>query len=264
VDIRVFAPALMLLVPLSAAAQGRPDCGPATGLPDAVRVSAVSDGRSFALADGREIRLAGIDVPLTARAGQSSAPEALDARAALDRLIAGRDIVVEAAGAHPDRYGRTAAYAYRKGDALPLQAALLAEGWAKVSGHPGRCRDEFLAAESRARTAALGLWRIPGHRLQAAETGGAIAAGRGKFAVAEGKVLSVRRSGSTIYVNFGQRWRDSLTVTISAPRERIFASAGLEPRSLEGRVVRIRGHVEERNGPVIEALRPEQIEVVGR
>ena len=38
--------------------------------------------------------------------------------------------------------------------------------------------------------------------------------------------------------------------------------AGLEPKKLAGRRVRIRGWVEERGGPWVDAARPEQIEVV--
>jgi hypothetical protein len=75
--------------------------------------------------------------------------------------------------------------------------------------------------------------------------------------------LSVRESGGTIYLNFGRRWSEALTVTISKRHERIFSGAGLSLNRLEGRTVRIRGWIEERNGPRIEANRPEQIEVAG-
>jgi hypothetical protein len=46
--------------------------------------------------------------------------------------------------------------------------------------------------------------------------------------------------------------------------ERIFAAAGREPKKLEGRRIRVRGWIEERGGPWIEASRPEQIEIVER
>ena len=41
-----------------------------------------------------------------------------------------------------------------------------------------------------------------------------------------------------------------------------FAAAKLDLYSLKGRVIRIRGWIEELNGPMIEALIPEQIEVL--
>jgi hypothetical protein len=46
--------------------------------------------------------------------------------------------------------------------------------------------------------------------------------------------------------------------------ERIFAGAGIAPNRLENRHVRVRGWVEERNGPRIEATGPEQIEILER
>jgi hypothetical protein len=85
---------------------------------------------------------------------------------------------------------------------------------------------------------------------------------RGRLALVEGKVVSVRESGGTIYVNFGRRWSEDFTVTIAKRNERAFSAAGLEPKSLSGRTVRIRGWIEERGGPWVEAVGPEQIEVL--
>jgi hypothetical protein len=65
-------------------------------------------------------------------------------------------------------------------------------------------------------------------------------------------------------MNFGRRWSEALTVTILKRHERIFSAAGLDVRALAQRRVRIRGFVEERNGPRIEAAWPEQIEIAER
>ena len=121
---------------------------------------------------------------------------------------------------------------------------------------------ELRTAERAARMAKLGLWADPRYFSHAAENPGEIAAERGRFTLVEGKVVSVRESGGTIYVNFGRRWSEDFTVTISKRHERIFAAAGLEPQKLSGRRVVVRGWVEERGGPWIEASTPEQIEIV--
>jgi DNA/RNA endonuclease YhcR with UshA esterase domain len=92
----------------------------------------------------------------------------------------------------------------------------------------------------------------------------AVLAERGRFTIVEGRVVSVRDSGGTIYVNFGRRWSEDFTVTIAKRNARTFTAAGLEPKTLEGRRVRIRGWIEQRGGPWIEATRPEQIELVER
>jgi hypothetical protein len=147
-----------------------------------------------------------------------------------------------------------------------IAAELVARGHARVSGRIGEraCATALLARERTARAAKLGLWADPYYVIRRAEDAAAVAAERGRFAIVEGKVLSVRESGGTIYMNFGRRWTQDFTVTIAKRNERSFANAGLEPRKLEGRRVRIRGWIEQRGGPWVEATRPEQIELAER
>jgi len=63
-------------------------------------------------------------------------------------------------------------------------------------------------------------------------------------------------------VNFGRRWSEDFTVTIAKRNAGNFAAAGFDPRTLTGRQVRVRGWVAERGGPWIEAVGPEQIEII--
>src|SRR5262249_44275621 len=123
---------------------------------------------------------------------------------------------------------------------------------------------DLLANERPARESKLGLWAEPYYAIVAAERFTDLLAERGHFTIVEGKVLSVRESGGTIYMNFGRRWSEALTVTLSKRNERNLGVAGLDPKRLENRRVRVRGWIEERNGPRIEALRPEQIEIAER
>ena len=74
-------------------------------------------------------------------------------------------------------------------------------------------------------------------------------------------MASVRESGGMIEMNFGRRWSQALTVTILKRHERSFAAAGLPPDRLGKPQLWVRGYVEERSGPRIEATRPEQIEI---
>ena len=201
----------------------------------------------IALEDGRMVRLAGIEL---------GAP--------LD-LAAGTTVTLKRVGAETDRYGRLQAHVFTdgKGSERWLQADLLARGLARVSrvGDPA-CAKLLLAHEDSARAARLGLWGEPVYVIGKAEDPGGVLQSRGRFALVEGKVVSVRESGGTIYVNFGRRWSEDFTVTIAKRNERAFAAAGLVPKSLAGRRVRVRGWIEERGGPWVEAARPEQIEVL--
>jgi endonuclease YncB( thermonuclease family) len=226
------------------------------------RVARVIDGRSFVLDDGREIRLASLEVP--AAAGASAAGQA--ARSALTAMLVGETVELRGAAAAPDRYGRAVAYAFTGGEQAPRSVAhaMLAGGHARVGGEIGdpACRTELLSQERVARTAKIGLWGDSQYAIIQAGNLAGLLAGRGRFAVVEGKVWSVRDSGGTTYVNFGRRWSQALTVTISKRQERIFTGAGLSPKALENNGLRVRGWVEVRNGPRIEASRPEQIELI--
>ena len=213
-------------------------------------VTAVRDGRTLLLTDGRELRLAGI--------------EAGDDGGALQALVGGQPLRLERLGPDHDRYGRLVAFAFVGDGPTSVQQKLLEQGRARVSVRIGdkACADALLAAEDTARAAKRGLWADPNFAPLSAENLDGLAAVRGRFALVEGKVLSVRESGATIYMNFGRRWTRDFTVTILRRLEHGFAAAGIEPKSLAGRRIRVRGWVEQRGGPIIAAETPEQIELL--
>jgi endonuclease YncB( thermonuclease family) len=254
----------------AAAAEERPAQASACGGAIIARgaVAHVLDGRSFVLGDGREVRLAGIEVPPLPLPGHAD-PAAGGGEAARQDLatrLSGTEIVLRQAEAQPaDRYGRLVGYGFRagpEGETL-VQSELLAGGFARVAARAGgrACTAELLSSENSARRAKLGLWAGPYYESLDAEHPADVLAQRGRFALVEGKVVSVRESGPIIYVNFGRHWATDFTVTILKRNERNFLAAGLEPRKLAGRRVRVRGWIEERGGPWIEAARPEQIEL---
>jgi endonuclease YncB( thermonuclease family) len=257
----------------AAAAEERPSQAIACGGAIIARGSAVRalDGRSFVLADGREIRLAGIEVPplpLPGRPDPAAGGGEASRRELAAKLAAG-EIVLRQADAQPtDRYGRLVGYGFRTapGAEILLQSELVGAGLARVAARAGdrACAAELLSREKSARRDKLGLWAGPYYESVDAEHPAEVLAQRGRFALVEGKVVSVRESGPIIYVNFGRHWATDFTVTILKRNERNFLAAGLEPRKLADRRVLVRGWVEERGGPRIEASRPEQIELSDR
>ena len=245
-------------------------------------VATVIDGRTFALEDGREVRLPAIEIPPPPDPGPApaAAPATTDspppqppesdpnqaAADALKSLLAGRPVALRASKLVTDRYGRIVADALATRDGYPGSAlkTLLSQGLAHLSSLPGEpgCLSEWRAAERVGRAAKLGLWGDPRYTPKPAENLAQLAAERGRFTLVEGKVVSVRESGGTIYVNFGRRWSEDFTVTILKRNERQFIDAGLRPSGLSGRRVMVRGWIEERGGPWIEATGPEQIEII--
>ncbi|VIO66618.1 hypothetical protein CI1B_17410 [Bradyrhizobium ivorense] len=217
------------------------------------RVAAVIDARSFRLDDDREVKLAGIEVA-----------DRVKAAATLSALLVGRDVSLRGNDDTPDRYGRQPAYAFLAGSETPVQSELLRQGFALVSPAIADrdCAAALMAAEAEARAARSGTWATS-TVIKNAESPGDILAGIGRFTVVEGRVLSVRQAGSMTYLNFGRNWTQDFAATISKRIVPAFEAAGLAPKSLENRRIRVRGWVEARRGPRIELLRVGQIEVLG-
>ena len=217
----VVAAILAVLLAPGTQADDKARCKPAAIGTATVR--GVVDARTVLLADGREVRLAGIEVPQRAARRR---PRRRGGAAGLRRRPRGRPAAAWPRnrplrpGIGHDRDGASAA----AGEERSAQVALLAQGHARVAARVGdaACAAAFLAAERAARAAGLGLWADPYYFIRTAENPGEVLAERGRFTVVEGKVLSVRESGGTIYVNFGRRWSEDFTVTILKRNERRF------------------------------------------
>jgi endonuclease YncB( thermonuclease family) len=219
------------------------------------RVSAVIDARSFRMEDGREVRLAGIETVTAAKP---------DATSTLSALIAGRDVTLRGESDAPDRYGRQPAFVFPDQADASVQGQLLAQGEALFSGiiADKACAAELIAAEAVARQARRGVW-ADAAVIKNAESPGDILARIGQFTVVEGKVLSVRQAGAITYINFGRRWTRDFAVTISRRVMPGFEAAGIVLKSLENKRIRVRGFIESRGGPRIEARTLGQIELAG-
>jgi endonuclease YncB( thermonuclease family) len=269
-------------------AQARDCAGTSAGPAAAVRVV---DGRSFVLADGREVRLADVETVLPAPGDEDEArvAAALAAKAALEKLVLNSAIDVAVTAAGSDRYGRLTAYVFASsqpgeglanpgganqrtadqggtdgGAAEPanellVQSELAAAGHVVVEPLPASpCRRLLRAAEREARVRGVGLWGVPYSILKSAADPADILADQGRFAVVQGKVLSVRENAGLVYINFGQRWRDQFTVTLLKRN----ASRFTAPKMLAGHEIEVRGFIEERGGPAVEVTRPEQIDII--
>ncbi len=226
------------------------------GSAETAAVRSALGGATLILADGREVLLAGIEIP-------TEGPGAELSHSLLRDWTQPATVELHPTSQGPDRYGRIAAQVFRPGGRTSAQQDLVEAGAARAglrAGSPA-CAAALQAAERRARHARAGLWGGSHYVIGNAGRPKEVLAQRGRFSLVEGKVVSVRESGPVIYVNFGRRWSEDFTVTVLKRSERAFAAAGLDLKGLAGRSVRVRGVVEERGGPWIEASLPEQIEV---
>lgn len=228
-------------------------------LPEVVmqgRTASIVDGRTLTLQDGREVRLAGVEDAVSGVSAKAAQ------RAALERIVGGRDVVLRGSP-KPDRYGRLVAFAFVEGQDEPVQATLVADGHLAVTAPVGdqNCAGLLLEREAKARREKRGIWSEPA-ALKNTEMPGDILAQIGQFVVVEGRVLSVREAGATLYINFGRRWTQDFAVTISRRNVAAFEAAGVPLKSLERRKLLVRGWVEQRGGPRLHVSWPGQIGVL--
>ncbi len=233
-----------------------------------VRVGQLVDGDTVVLerpVDGADqVRLVGIQAPKLplGRPGFATWPLAAEAKRALEDLTRDRRLTLSFGGQRLDRYGRLLAHLHDERGTW-IQGEMLRLGLARVYSFPdNRARiAEMLALEGAARAARRGIWGDPFYALRApGETHHHI----DTFQVIEGAVLEAANVRGRIFLNFGPDWRTDFTVTLDPKTARLFVREGLDPLTLEGRRIRVRGWLAWRNGPQIEATHPEQIEVVER
>ena len=197
-----------------------------------------------------------------------SAASAADVKLADVRLLEGAAPFVEAFLARPglrfepeparlDRHGRRLAHIFS--GPLWLQRELVARGLAAVAP-PLVSRERALALlrlERRARISEPGLWERNEARITAADRARSVL---DRFAIVEGRVLSVARGFRSNFVNFGEDWREDFTIYLKRGR----ISRAFPRESLEGRRIRVRGWVLYSNGPAIDLADPLYLEVLGR
>jgi micrococcal nuclease len=231
-------------------------------------VTTVTDGDTVILDDGRVVRMIGTQAPKLPldRPDFDPWPLAPEAKAALEALALGKPVQLGFGGEEIDRYGRVLAHVFiaAPDGAVWAQQAMVSQGLARVYSFPDNraCLDLLFAAEGRARLGGLGIWSDPYYSIRAADAPGDMLDRAGHYELVEGRVLRAEHNGGRVYLNFGRFWKEDFTVVIEAPALRIFAGSGMDPLALEGALLRIRGWVDERDGPRIEVTHPEQIEVL--
>ncbi len=207
------------------------------------------------------VRLVGIQAPKPPldRAGGG------EAKSALASLVLGKRLTLKAGGRRMDRYGRILAHVYLAGG-LWVQGEMLKRGMARVQSLADNraLAAEMLAAESSARNGGLGIWALPYYRGRtAAEANKVMTGDKGTFQLIEGRIKKAARVKNTVYLNFGDNWRTDFTITIGTRARKMFEKSGIDPMSLEGRRVRVRGWLKSWNGLMIDVSHPEQIELLG-
>lgn len=227
------------------------------------KVVEVVDGDTVRLASGDQIRLVGIQAPKLplGRPNFEKWPLADDAKRALSNLVLGKTVDLAYGGRRVDRYRRLLAHLYLK-DGRWVQGEMLSKGMARVYTFDDNraLASKMYAREAAARKARLGIWANPYYAIRTDIT---VARDVGSFQVVQGTVYRAVRTRRLIYLNFERNWRRDFTIEIDKRAARVFKAAGIDPLALEGKQIRVRGWVKQRNGPAIRVTHPEQIERLG-
>lgn len=136
-----------------------------TGPTELATVVKVTDGDTINVSiEGSVYRLRyiGIDTPETVDPSEPVGCMGAEASARNAELVAGRQVILEKDVSQVDRFDRLLRYVWLQTDAgwLLVNHELVLAGYAQVSTYPPDVKytDLFLAAESRARDAGVGLW----------------------------------------------------------------------------------------------------------
>ena len=234
-----------------------------------VNVAAALDGETLRLSDGRELRLAAIDVPVPdlPRSGTASTPDdpavvalAATAQRMLGEVAAGREIALYYDQRRNDRYGRVVAHAVVPPD-LWVEAELLRQGLARV--HTTRDvaagASELLRREADARTARRGLWALAAYQVHTPDD---LAHWLDSFQVVAGRIAGAHRSPGRLWLEFAASRGPALELAVPGAARRLFRAAALDPAALVGADVRVRGWLRWQNGPIIDIDHPAQIEIL--
>lgn len=231
-------------------------------------VTEVVDGDTVFLDNGLQVRLIGTQAPKLplGREGFETWPMAGEAKAALADLVLGQRVIVRYGGETRDRYDRVLGQLFVDvaGGELWVQEKMVLDGLARVYSFADNrsCLATLLAAETKARTLKLGIWSDPYYQIRRADRPQALLERLDHYELVEGRVLLAEAAGQGVFLNFGRFWKEDFTVVIGAGALRLFTDDGFDPLLLEGALIRVRGWVEERDGPRIEVTHPEQIEVL--
>lgn len=238
---------LLALAILPAARAGADEALCLDGPRETVRIATAVSGDELRLADGRLIRLAGVEAPLPSLADRRSAT-----RAAADRLaeadrralaarVADRDFEMLDLG--EDRWGRRLGHLVDTETGHWLEGDLVEEGRLRQRSIPGDpvCAAALLAREAPARAARRGSWGRPETAVLAADR--TLLARVGDVVVAEGTVRSIGRSRGRTWLNFGDDIVRDFAVVMNDNDRGRFERAGRPWERLEGRRILIRGLV---------------------
>lgn len=143
-----------------------------------------------------------------------------------------------------DRHGRI------MGDAPSLQKRLITEGSVIAYPQTPEAAAWLYPLETQARYAQKGVWNTF-NVIPAEEAASCIQ----RFCIIEGRVKAIAKQQKNVYINFGEQWQTDFTVQLPL-------KTTMNIDQLPGKILRVRGWVQEYNGPFIDITNTALVEIL--
>ena len=223
-----------------------------------LRIKKVIDATSLLEDNGQIYALTGIDIPND----NDTAPKT---QKRLIELAEGKKCTIY--HTRSDKVGRINRMNHVLGhltcgkDDIWIQGTLIAEGLARVRTTPENKEQslKMLELEKSARDKKLGLWSIP---MNAILTPLTASQNINNFAIVEGQIYTTAQNKDSIFLNFTSDWKTDFSIGIPAKLRKDFSKLRIDPMSLKGKKIRVRGWMRNYNGPYIELDHAEQLELI--
>ena len=233
------------------------------------RVESIVDGDTLFLDSGLKVRLSATQAPKLplGREGFKAWPLGTTSKKALSGLALGKKVRLYYGGLRRDRYDRALAQVWLlDGEGAQktwLQEEMVRLGMSRVYTWPDTWQDSdrLYAAEQEARADRRGIWGHDFYAVRSPDPNN-LAQDMDSFQLVEGIITSAAGVKDKVYLNFGADYRTDFTVLLNKDAQKRFKKLGLDPKTLEGARVRVRGWVEMQNGPMMILDHVERIEVL--
>lgn len=141
---------------------------------------------------------------------------------------------------------------------------MIAAGLARAQPASGdtSCLADLVRIEDTAQRNRRGLWQHDRYAPFRADDPSLVAQ-KGLYVLVEGRIISVGRGNRMNFLNFGRYWRQDFTVMVPAAVAARMADSGMAVESLAERKVRVRGIIEEDDGPLIRLTDAAEVEILG-
>lgn len=253
-----------LLVGGAASGQSKPLIEGETGI-----VESIVDGDTLFLESGLKVRLSALQAPKLplGRPHVKAWPLSSQSKDALIELALGKNVILFYGGLQRDRHDRALAQVFLLGPSgekeVWLQEEMIRRGMGRVYTWPDTWQDSerLLNAEKEARRDKRGIWAHEFYWIRGPEPN-ALAQDMDSFQIVEGIVTSTAKVKDKVFLNFGADYRTDFTILVDKQGQSRFKKVGLDPRTLEGARVRVRGWLELENGPMIILNHTERLEIL--